>query len=652
MQLFFKLSFLGADFVTAFESFEPMADIASQTLLDNSVSQSQFDVITACSKDVKLNQLKFQHHVNLVVAEIFDSALIGEGCLSTFIHVNEELMKNENSNFKFVPHAAKTFVVPFQSNFLRGMFNVDEKFGESFFGSYFDDVTNCPGIATPLELQFSYLINSPVLRNDFIALSEPIEVFDFEFGNLSSENLNEFKTVEFEVKVHGRVDGVMLYWTLIMNEEFGEADESNMITTSPFLPILGNQNFLEYSRSSPWREHWMQTFYNIQNNVEVSKGEKLTLNCEHDEYNLWFDVSKTNESLESEEPTQFEPNLTLRSNRNCPACECGVHVCLNRNRLLLTQSSNYFEKWQKCLKTANLKAKTVLLLGNFNLFFDLLTAENVKEIIVLENNTLCLKTLKRALKNRDVDCNVRTRFVTNISEVETSSVDFIIGEPYFMSAELPWHHAITFGQLSRNLILKSPKEVTIFPSKAILKCAFGRTAHLHRIRERVKSDIHGINLDAFNGVIQMAQKSSFANVESHYLFEYETYFHSDVISVHEFNFDDVEFNKEWNFELKLDDYLSSNYGSERNMPAEYETNCLFLWMEYCVDYYDKDLDLGSEITFSEGPLKNDNGVNRAVPVDWNPVYKQAVCWFDCKLVCKININYSSHDQEINIVFSD
>ena len=41
-----------------------------------------------------------------------------------------------------------------------------------------------------------------------------------------------------------------------------------------------------------WRDHWMQAIYYPLSVVTVATGEQLTIHSFHDEYSLWFDVSK------------------------------------------------------------------------------------------------------------------------------------------------------------------------------------------------------------------------------------------------------------------------------------------------------------------------------------------------------------------------
>ena len=51
-------------------------------------------------------------------------------------------------------------------------------------------------------------------------------------------------------------------------------------------------NMLFAHAVSQWRDHWMQAIYYPQTSVSVEKGEEFIVHANHDEYSLWFDVTK------------------------------------------------------------------------------------------------------------------------------------------------------------------------------------------------------------------------------------------------------------------------------------------------------------------------------------------------------------------------
>ena len=62
-----------------------------------------------------------------------------------------------------------------------------------------------------------------------------------------------------------------------------------------------------------WRDHWMQAAYFPKKFQHFEKGEQLQVSCNHDEYSLWFDIGKLNDSLTASE--QSLGNTIVSRNR-------------------------------------------------------------------------------------------------------------------------------------------------------------------------------------------------------------------------------------------------------------------------------------------------------------------------------------------------
>lgn len=85
----------GADSVVACEAFRPMADCAEQIIEANGMKQAikiikkrSTDIIVASDGDMK-------QRANILVTEVFDTELIGEGAISIFNHAHDELLQKD-----------------------------------------------------------------------------------------------------------------------------------------------------------------------------------------------------------------------------------------------------------------------------------------------------------------------------------------------------------------------------------------------------------------------------------------------------------------------------------------------------------------------------------------------------------------------------
>lgn len=100
----------GADKVTAVEVFQPMADCA-RSIVEASQWRNRIEVIP--SRSTELSPLS--EKPNIIVAEVFDTELIGEGALRTF---KEALTSHVQPGCRVVPSLARVWVQPVRSGFL------------------------------------------------------------------------------------------------------------------------------------------------------------------------------------------------------------------------------------------------------------------------------------------------------------------------------------------------------------------------------------------------------------------------------------------------------------------------------------------------------------------------------------------------------
>jgi predicted RNA methylase len=86
---------LGAEFVYACEAFDPMAECAAKIIKSNGMSD-RIKVINKRSTSLKVGDgLDMPCRANILVTEVFDTELIGEGALKTFSHAHEHLLEKD-----------------------------------------------------------------------------------------------------------------------------------------------------------------------------------------------------------------------------------------------------------------------------------------------------------------------------------------------------------------------------------------------------------------------------------------------------------------------------------------------------------------------------------------------------------------------------
>jgi protein arginine N-methyltransferase 7 len=81
----------GADKVTACEAFKPMAEIAKKCLAANGM-KDKVQVVEKRSTDIEIGS-DMTERANVLVTEVFDTELIGEGAIQTFNHAIKHLLE-------------------------------------------------------------------------------------------------------------------------------------------------------------------------------------------------------------------------------------------------------------------------------------------------------------------------------------------------------------------------------------------------------------------------------------------------------------------------------------------------------------------------------------------------------------------------------
>lgn len=94
----------GADSVIACEAFRPMADCAEKIMESNGMA-GKIQLIKKRSTDICEEDLP--QRANILVTEVFDTELIGEGAIATFNHAHEHLLEKDCI---VVPDSATIFV--------------------------------------------------------------------------------------------------------------------------------------------------------------------------------------------------------------------------------------------------------------------------------------------------------------------------------------------------------------------------------------------------------------------------------------------------------------------------------------------------------------------------------------------------------------
>ncbi|XP_053211531.1 protein arginine N-methyltransferase 7-like [Panonychus citri] len=569
--------------INAFECFPAMAECAKKVIETNGYSKS-IKVIESRSDEAEV--LEPEERASLLVSEVFDTELIGEGALRVF---KTALLNHCKPNPLVVPHKARIWVQLVKSPWLnnghclapRGI-SID---GNKLNISIPSAITHCYGSNHLHDLQANQL----VLGKDIDLISDPVVAFTFDFSDIESLKYDDQTTIEFVLKkpLIGEFVNIVFWWDLLMDDEAEFVLTCAPYWAHPTKGIGGAKNKI------PWRDHWMQAIYYLPAyykpfTMEVQ--DIFKLNCYHDEYSFWFDIG------------------TTRSTNRSNFCSCGIHNDLSRNRIrMMTDEKVLSTIYPPIFTEINGKRDlNILFLGDASLI-PILVAKDLHEtgkVYVLKRDQTMNSRFYEEFGRSNEILN-RLVIVDEIQQIEQIQFDIILGEPFFDSIILPWD-AFHFWYLIGDMAEKGMVTMTtkIFPSKGRIKMLPVSFDHLWKTKAKLGKSVEGFDLTDFDNLIEKAREISDTPIEPQSLWEYPCKAltnNSETVFEFDFRLEKLTKKSKYTFEklFKIDG------------PNEYNNLGLTFWAEF--DFANKILNSGPMETIKKGQY-----------VSWNRNWKQGM----------------------------
>lgn len=273
----------GARHVDAVEMFEPMAKLAAQLIIDNKLDKS---ILVQATKSTSLgvNDVgkpdtghTLTERADILVTEIFDSALLGEACLPVISHARQSLLHKDSI---VIPHGATSHGVLVSSSFFSGFHDL----GKDFPLHRGETCRSCRGGSVGIPLHIDALQEG----TDFRFVSKKFSLFDFSFTSTDGLRLEDVAHFQVPRIAEGIPHGVLTWWELELTENGDVA-----YSTEP-----GAEN---------WQDHWLPVLYPLPTDVTASaKEDYIRLSAGYDQLSFWFAYGGVDKSA--------------------PACCCGFHV--------------------------------------------------------------------------------------------------------------------------------------------------------------------------------------------------------------------------------------------------------------------------------------------------------------------------------------
>ncbi|XP_029464522.1 protein arginine N-methyltransferase 7 isoform X2 [Rhinatrema bivittatum] len=591
----------GADFCYGIEVFKPMADVAEKIVEKNGFS-AKIKIINKHSTEVRVGpDGDMKGRANILITELFDTELIGEGALPSYEHAHKHLVQEE---WEAVPHRATVYAQVVESkrmwswNKLLPLRVLCKARNREISILPFSAMEKCPGAPSVYDIQINQ-----VPQSDFKPLSDVISMFSLDFSKHVSSNLASHNVL-FKPVTSGKTQVILSWWDIDM-------DPSGTIkcTMEPYWVSSTPHKTL-------WRDHWMQCVYFPPEEESIVQGESMCLTAHHDDYCLWYSIQRVRDGEDG--------NLPVAAVER-PICKCQAHMLWNRSRFGELNDQQRMDQYMRALEKVLNPTSVCLCISDGSLLPVLAHCLGVDQVFTVEISSVSHGLMEKIFRANRLEDKIkviekRPELLTPV-DLEHKKVSVLIGEPFFTTSLLPWHNLYFWyartavdGHLINN--------ATILPQSASLYTMVVEFKDLWRIRSPCGT-CEGFDVSAMDEMIKHSLNfRESQEAEPHPLWEYPCRSLSDPEKVMTFDFRQV-----------VPEQVLSTEGSLK-LIRDGDAHGAVLWMEY---------HLTEEISVNTGLLQI---LNEKGDCHWNPHRKQAVYFFRSILEpatvssCPTDVTYS------------
>lgn len=237
----------GAKKVFACDSSLTMCDISEKVIKSNGM-EKKISIINKMSMEMEIG-IDLPKRVSLLVSEIFDAGLFGEGVLTTLKHAWDELLStNKGNKYRVIPRSATIYFCLIQSHWVASKNRVLKSHFETFKLKDNLVIASEDDYDDPYSSEFLSLI-----PGGFIQLSEPQQLLTVNFNDPKEiAQLLDGKTFSETVKCTrpGSCDAIALWFDLKLDQDISilTSPQTNSCWEQAVFPI--RQNLILNNNSS------------------------------------------------------------------------------------------------------------------------------------------------------------------------------------------------------------------------------------------------------------------------------------------------------------------------------------------------------------------------------------------------------------------
>ncbi|XP_021075844.1 protein arginine N-methyltransferase 7 [Mus pahari] len=447
----------GADFCYAIEVFKPMAEAAVKIVEKNGFSD-KIKVINKHSTEVTVGpDGDLPCRANILITELFDTELIGEGALPSYEHAHKHLVQED---FEAVPHRATVYAQLVES---RRMWSWNKLFPvrvQTGLGEQViippSELERCPGAPSVYDIQLNQVSSA-----DFTVLSDVLPMFSVDFSKQVSSSA-ACHSRQFVPLASGQAQVVLSWWDIEMDPE-GKIK----CTMAPFWAQTDLQEL-------QWRDHWMQCVYFLPQEEPVVQGSPRCLVAHHDDYCVWYSLQKT--SPDESDSASYQVR---------PVCDCQAHLLWNRPRFGEINDQDRTDHYAQALRTVLRPGSICLCVSDGSLLSVLAHHLGAEQVFTVESSVASYRLMKRIFKVNHLEdkisvINKRPELLTS-ADLEGKKVSLLLGEPFFTTSLLPWHN-LYFWYVRTSVDRHLAPGAVVMPQVASLHAVIVEFRDLWRIR--------------------------------------------------------------------------------------------------------------------------------------------------------------------------
>ncbi|KAK4876816.1 hypothetical protein RN001_009322 [Aquatica leii] len=596
----------GADSVVACESFNPISECAQKIIRLNNYSD-KIKVVNKKSVELTVGDHgDLPERANILVSEVFDTELIGEGALVTFNHATTELLENDPI---VIPSSANVYAqvveTPWAQNWngFKDIYNSD---GELLIKAP-DCIIECLGSTIVHDIQLSQLS-----QNSFKEIIPPQMIAQFHWGKKGSFCVDDdCNVLTVTAACNGKAQVVFMWWELMMDTE-----NEIVLSCAPYWAHpLKKSNPSLTSFDIPWRDHWMQAIYYLPRYVNVEKGQELLLATCRDQYSWWFYLHADS----------FLP----KNNYQRPFCTCGLHIAHSRTKIGLINDNKRNKKYLSILEKHVNENSTVLITSDG--FYLGLTAAKLgaKKIFYLKDDYFSISLLESFIKFNNID---NVEIISDIDKLKNHGsvreINLILAQPHFFTSILPWD-GLYFAYSIKKIQNLLSDNCVIAPKSFTIKGIVVEFNDLQKIRLPL-GNVEGFEMTHFDSLIMDSSSKCDDKVEAQPLWEYPCVARSYVKDFIKMDLKDL-------FEK---DYIETSVEFQLDEKMKY--NGVALWIDWDLDGNDKNV-------ISTGPTASPK---RGEHVQWDLHTRQGVHFldFESKSTLRVDFVFDVKDGKIKFLF--